>query len=129
MGAYRQATLPGLRRCPDSGNRACFAPSVAVLPVSVPLFTESPSGKTVAACGLDQHRSRVHGATSALRLEATGHIDYVPCVKKLLRVTISRTAAVRGVAAALSLAAVLPAARAVASAAGHPLRGLDISPY
>jgi GH25 family lysozyme M1 (1,4-beta-N-acetylmuramidase) len=67
--------------------------------------------------------------TSALRLEARDCIDYVPYVKTLLRVTISHIAAVSGVAAALSLAAVPGARGAAAEPAGQPVRGLDISAY
>jgi GH25 family lysozyme M1 (1,4-beta-N-acetylmuramidase) len=50
-------------------------------------------------------------------------------VKTLLRVTISRTAAVAGVAVALSLAVVPGACLEAAKAAGEPVRGLDISAY
>lgn len=75
------------------------------------------------------YRRHADGAASALLLEVIDSIDYVPCVRMLLRVTILRTATLSGVAVALSLAALPGASATVTEVAGRPVRGMDISAY
>ena len=46
---YRQATLRGWGRYPDSGNRACLATSVSASKIGAPLFAGAVGGKAAEA--------------------------------------------------------------------------------